>query len=49
LTACRRSSRSSQALKDVEPFKTVLSGNHEAIAGLSLPDLERFSPRRSQG
>ena len=28
------------ALKDVEPFKTVLSGNHEAIAGLSLPDLE---------
>ena len=29
-------------LKDVEPFKTVLSGNHEAIAGLSLPDLEKI-------
>ena len=30
------------ALKDVEPFKTVLSGNHEAIAGLTLPDLEKI-------
>ena len=28
------------ALKDVEPFKTVLSGDREAIAGLSQPDLE---------
>jgi len=27
-------------LKDVEPFKTVLSGNREAIAKLSLKDLE---------
>ena len=30
------------ALKDVEPFKTVLSGNREAIAKLSLPDLEKI-------
>jgi phosphoglycolate phosphatase-like HAD superfamily hydrolase len=30
------------ALKDVEPFKTVLSGNHEAIAGLTLPDFEKI-------
>jgi phosphoglycolate phosphatase-like HAD superfamily hydrolase len=29
-------------LKDVEPFKTVLSGNHEAIAKLTLPDLEKI-------
>ena len=29
-------------LKDVEPFKTVLSGNREAIAKLSLPDLEKI-------
>ncbi|HMJ84402.1 MAG TPA: HAD family hydrolase [Vicinamibacterales bacterium] len=28
------------ALQDVEPFKTVLSGDREAIAGLSQPDLE---------
>ncbi|WP_035661147.1 HAD family phosphatase [Bradyrhizobium sp. Ec3.3] len=28
-------------LKDVEPFKTVLSGNREAIAKLSLHDLEK--------
>jgi hypothetical protein len=26
-------------LKNVEPFKTVLSGNREAIAKLSVPDL----------
>ena len=26
-------------LKNVEPFKTVLSGNREAIAKLSTPDL----------
>jgi hypothetical protein len=29
-------------LKDVEPFKTVLSGNHEAIAKLTMPDLEKI-------
>src|SRR6476469_8400243 len=29
-------------LKNVEPFKTVLSGNREAIAKLSLPDLEKI-------
>jgi hypothetical protein len=28
-------------LKDVEPFKTVLSGNREAIGKLSLHDLEK--------
>ena len=29
-------------LKNVEPFKTVLSGNREAIAKLSLQDLEKI-------
>ena len=29
-------------LAKVEPFKTVLSGNREAIAKLSLPDLEKL-------
>jgi phosphoglycolate phosphatase-like HAD superfamily hydrolase len=29
-------------LKDVEPFKTVLSGNREAIAKLSMGDLEKI-------
>ena len=29
-------------LANVEPFKTVLSGNKEAIAKLSLPDLEKI-------
>ena len=29
-------------LKNVEPFKTVLSGNREAIAKLSLPELEKI-------
>ncbi len=29
-------------LAKVEPFKTVLSGNREAIAKLSLPDLEKI-------
>jgi phosphoglycolate phosphatase-like HAD superfamily hydrolase len=29
-------------LKDVEPFKTVLSGDREAIAKLSMPDLEKI-------
>jgi phosphoglycolate phosphatase-like HAD superfamily hydrolase len=30
------------ALKDVGPFKTVLSGDREAIAALPLPDLEEI-------
>ena len=30
------------ALKDVGPFKTVLSGNRESIAGLSMRDLEKI-------
>jgi phosphoglycolate phosphatase-like HAD superfamily hydrolase len=30
------------ALKDVEPFKTVLSGNREAMAKLSMHDLEEI-------
>ncbi len=29
-------------LRDVEPFKTVLSGDREAIAKLALPDLEKI-------
>ncbi len=29
-------------LKDVEPFKTVLSGNREAMAKLSMKDLEKM-------
>ena len=29
-------------LRDIEPFKTVLSGNREAIARLSLQDLEKI-------
>ena len=29
-------------LKKLEPFKTVLSGNREAIAKLALPDLEKI-------
>jgi len=29
-------------LKDVEPFKTVLSGDRAAIAKLSMPDLEKI-------
>jgi phosphoglycolate phosphatase-like HAD superfamily hydrolase len=29
-------------LKNVEPFKTVLSGNREAMARLKLPDLEKI-------
>jgi hypothetical protein len=29
-------------LRNVEPFKTVLSGNREAMAKLSLRDLERI-------
>lgn len=30
-------------LKEIEPFKTVLSGNHEAIANLSISDLEKIA------
>jgi hypothetical protein len=29
-------------LKDIEPFKTVLSGNREAMAELTTPDLEKI-------
>ena len=29
-------------LKNVEPFKTVLSGNREAMAKLTLPDVEKI-------
>jgi phosphoglycolate phosphatase-like HAD superfamily hydrolase len=29
-------------LKNVEPFKTVMSGNREAMAKLSMPDLEKI-------
>ena len=31
------------ALKNIEPFKTVLSGNREAISKLTLPDLEKIA------
>jgi phosphoglycolate phosphatase-like HAD superfamily hydrolase len=30
------------ALKNIEPFKTVLSGNREAMAKLTMPDLEKI-------
>ena len=30
-------------LKEVEPFKTVLSGDREAIAKLTMPDLEKIA------
>ncbi len=30
-------------LKDVEPFKTVMSGDREAISKLTLPDLEKIA------
>src|SRR5262245_19974559 len=29
-------------LKDIEPFKTVLSGDREAMAKLTMPDLEKI-------
>jgi hypothetical protein len=29
-------------LKDAEPFKTVLSGDREAMAKLAMPDLEKI-------
>ena len=34
-------------LKEIEPFKTVLSGDREAISKLSMKDLRRFLPPRS--
>ena len=35
--------REKPELMDVEPFKTVLSGDREAIARLTLPDLEKIA------
>jgi hypothetical protein len=34
--------RAKPGLKEVEPFKTVLSGNREAMAQLTIPDLEKI-------
>ncbi|MEZ5565010.1 MAG: HAD family hydrolase [Gammaproteobacteria bacterium] len=34
--------RENPALKNTEPFKTVLSGDRQAIAKLTLPDLEKI-------
>lgn len=31
------------ALKNIEPFKTVMSGNREAIGKLTVPDLEKIA------
>jgi phosphoglycolate phosphatase-like HAD superfamily hydrolase len=36
-------------LKIVEPFKTVLSGNHKAVAKLSLKDLEKIAAATLSG
>lgn len=36
-------------LKDVEPFKTVISGDREAIAKLSMPDLEKIAAATLSG
>jgi phosphoglycolate phosphatase-like HAD superfamily hydrolase len=36
-------------LKDVEPFKTVLSGDHAAMAKLTIPDLEKILAATSTG
>ena len=41
-TGCRRSSDIGPHLKDIAPFKTVLSGDREAIAKLALKDLEEI-------
>ncbi len=41
-TACPPWWRKKPELKNVEPFKTVLSGNREAIAKLSMKDLEKI-------
>ena len=42
-TACRPLVAKKPELKNVEPFKTVLSGNREAIAKLSMRDLEKIT------
>jgi hypothetical protein len=34
--------KTNHELKDVEPFKTVLSGNREAMAELTTADLEKI-------
>ena len=34
-------------LKDIKPFKTVLSGDRAAMAKLPIPELEKSSPPRS--
>ena len=39
---CRRWSAQKPELEEVEPFKTVLSGNREAMAKLSMQDLEKI-------
>jgi hypothetical protein len=36
-------------LKNVEPFKTVLSGDHGAIARLLLPGLEKIATATLSG
>ena len=41
-SASRRWWRRSRSCKNVEPFKTVLSGNREAMAKLSMRDLEKI-------
>jgi hypothetical protein len=33
-------------LKNIEPFKIVLSGNREAMAELTMPDLEKILAAR---
>ena len=38
--------RRSPSCKNVEPFKTVLSGDREAIAKLSMQDLEKILAAR---
>ena len=42
-TECRRSSRRSRSSAKVEPFKTVLSGDREAIAKIPLRDFEEIA------
>jgi hypothetical protein len=37
-----RFAKTKPGLKEVEPFKTVLSGNREAMAELTTPDLEKI-------
>ena len=39
--------RGEAGAQNVEPFKTVLSGDREAIARLSMPDLEKILAPRS--